>query len=125
MRILRCLTFMGLTITMTGCSLFQPKEAIFLHDAQNRATQNEVRAALGPPQAAASTQSGGSVWIYEIHQIEPGCQSTWCSTGSWCDEYVLTFDTGGILREWTRQSYLHGGELMPVRCDLGVLKSSS
>jgi hypothetical protein len=125
MRILRCLTLMGFTITMAGCSLFQSKEAIFLQDAQNRATQNEVRETLGLPQATASTRSGGSVWIYEIHQIEPGCQNTWCATGSWCDEYVLRFDTEGILREWTRKSYLHGGELMPLRCDSGVLKSSS
>jgi hypothetical protein len=125
MCILRCLTLMGLTITMAGCSLLQPEEAIFLQGAQNRATQNEVRETLGLPQATASNRSGGSVWIYEIHQIEPGCQNTWCATGSWCDQYVLSFDSEGILREWARKSYLHGGELMPARCESGVLKSSS
>jgi hypothetical protein len=33
-----------------------------------------------------------------------------------CDEYVLTFDSQGILRRWTHASELHGGELMPVSC---------
>jgi hypothetical protein len=91
----------------------------------DRATQDEVRQHLGPPGLTAAAPVGATVWIYEIRELEPGSQSTWSTAGSWCDRYVLTFDSEGILREWTHKSYLHGGELMPVRCDSGVLKSAS
>ena len=36
------------------------------------------------------------------------------------------FDTTGVLRDWSHQSCVHGGELMPVSCNsfLGVQKPS-
>ena len=70
------------------------------------------------------TPTGESEWLYEVREIEPGAQSTWASAGSWCDEYYLTFDKGGVLRQWSHKSYFHGGELMPRFCNnnIGVQK---
>lgn len=39
------------------------------------------------------------------------------------DEYRLTFDRLRILREWTHQSYVGGGELMPARSTRLVSRS--
>ena len=107
-----------------GCMVFVPKETLYLKSAQDRATQEEVRQRLGPPRSTASTQNRGSVWIYEVRELEPGSQNTWASVGSWCDEYTLTFDQSGVLRQWTHQSYLHPGEMMPVSCNstIGIAK---
>jgi hypothetical protein len=111
--------FPGVMLLMVGCSLFVPKETLYLKTAQDQATQEEVRQRLGAPAMMTSTKAGESVWVYEVYDIEPGCQSTWCAGGSWCDEYVLTFDTEGILRRWTHKAKRHGGELMPTYCVSG------
>jgi hypothetical protein len=66
------------------------------------------------------TQAGDPVWVYEVRDIEPMSQSSWSTLGSWCDEYTLRFDTAGVLRDWSHQSYVHGGELMPVSCNSAV-----
>jgi hypothetical protein len=107
---------------IAGCTLFVPQETLYLQSAQHRATQEEIRQRLGQPKLVAATYAGETIWVYEVRAIEPGSQSTWSSMGSWCDEYVLTFDAGGVLRRWTHTSYLHGGEMMPDRCDSGVRK---
>ncbi len=99
-----------------GCSVFIPKEMRYLRSAQNQATQDEVRQELGEPHLTASTQTGEAVWVYEVRGLEPGSQSSWSAFGSWCDEYVLTFDTQGTLRRWTHKSQKHGGETMPTYC---------
>ena len=106
----------GVMIVMVGCSLFVPKETLYLKAAQDQATQEEVRQRLGVPAITTFTKEGESVWVYEVYDIEPGCQSTWCAAGSWCDEYALTFDSQGILRHWTHRAKRHGGELMPTYC---------
>jgi hypothetical protein len=90
----------------------------------NQATQEQVRQQLGTPRLMGSTRKGESVWVYEVRDIEPMSQSSWSTLGSWCDEYTLRFDNEGILRDWTHQSFVHGGELMPLSCNstLGVEK---
>ncbi|MBM4122307.1 MAG: hypothetical protein FJ249_06920 [Nitrospira sp.] len=118
----RCLMWVGLVAAVGGCAVFEAKESRYLRTAQDRATQEEVREQLGPPLRTASTPAGDSQWVYEVRDIEAGSQNSRASTGSWCDEYVLTFDAGGVLRRWTHASYLHGGEMMPDRCDSGVRK---
>ncbi len=112
-----------IALTM-GCMVFVPKETLYLKSAQDHATQEEVRQQLGPPRSTASTESRGSVWIYEVRELEPGSQNTWASIGSWCDEYRLNFDEHGILRQWTHHSYVHPGEMMPVSCNstIGIEK---
>jgi hypothetical protein len=117
--------FLILTIPAAGCMLFIPQETLYLESAQHRATQEEVRQRLGQPKLVASTYAGEAIWVYEVRALEPGSQSTWSSMGSWCDEYVLTFDQRGILRRWTHQSQLHGGETMPTYCVTGGFKPPS
>lgn len=110
--------------TASGCALFVPAESRYLKSAQDRAVQEEVRQRLGQPRSVASTQQGEAVWVYEVRDLEPMSQSSWSTLGSWCDEYRLTFDQSGVLRQWTHRSYLHGGELMPASCTstIGVEK---
>jgi hypothetical protein len=115
-KILMQAALVGLALVGPGCGLFTDKEVSYLQGAENRATQEEVQQRLGPPQLVVPTTTGEAVWVYEVRDLEPGSQSTWSTKGSWCDEYVLTFDAGGILRAWTHRSQFHGGELMPLIC---------
>jgi hypothetical protein len=101
-------------VAQAGCMLFIDPESRYLKTARDRATQEEVRQRLGAPWWVGKTAAGETLWVYEIREEDPG--SRWTSTGMWCDEYVLTFDTQGILRGWSHQSQLHGGELMPMYC---------
>ena len=116
MKVLLQAALVGMALVGPGCGLFTSKEATYLQSAENRATQEEVRQRLGRPQRVVATSSGAAVWVYEIRDLEPGSQSTWSTKGSWCDEYVLSFDADGVLRAWTHQSQFHGGELMPLVC---------
>jgi len=100
-----------------GCALFQSKETIYLRNATNQATQEQITQRLGKPRFVHATGTGEVVWIYEVRDIEPMSQSSWSTLGSWCDEYTLRFDKDGILRDWRHQSFVHGGELMPVFCN--------
>ena len=111
-------------VVLIGCTLFVPKETLYLRAAQNLATQAEVRERLGAPREETSRPDGESQWVYEVREVEASAQNTWATAGSWCDEYVLTFDRQGVLQGWTHKSYFHGGETMPIRCDSGVLKSA-
>jgi outer membrane protein assembly factor BamE (lipoprotein component of BamABCDE complex) len=110
----------GVMVSLVGCALVIPEESRYLKEAQDRATQQEVQARLGNPRSIASAEAGQSVWVYEVRQVEPGAQNTWAAMGSWCDEYTLTFDQGGVLRQWTHKSYQHAGEMMPITCHNGI-----
>ena len=105
-----------LALVGPGCGLLTSKEETYFTSAENRATQEEVRQRFGSPQRVMATNTGGAIWVYEVRDLEPGSQSTWSTKGSWCDEYVLSFDDAGVLRAWTHQSQFHGGELMPLDC---------
>jgi len=113
----------GLLVVLIGCTLLVPKETLYLRASQGVATQEQVREQLGPPREEMAMPDGQSQWVYEVREQEPGAQNTWASAGSWCDEYTLTFDRGGVLRGWTHKSYFHGGEMMPIRCDAGVQRA--
>jgi hypothetical protein len=106
----------GLALLGVGCELFMAKETLYLKSAQDRAGQEDVRQHLGPPHLVAPTQAGESVWVYEVREIERGGNNSWSVTGSWCDEYVLTFDRQGILRSWTHKSQKHRDALTPTYC---------
>jgi outer membrane protein assembly factor BamE (lipoprotein component of BamABCDE complex) len=124
MKPLSCALFVSLLAFVSGCSLVTPKETRYLQSAQGQATQEEVRQNLGAPRITKTSQAGEAIWIYEVREVEPGAQNSWAAAGSWCDEYALTFDRNGVLREWTHNSYFHGGENMPASCNsnLGVEK---
>jgi hypothetical protein len=114
----------ALALAIAGCSLVVPKETSYLRTAADRATQEDVRTHMGVPRTVSALPNGESQWVYEIRDLEPFSQSSWSALGSWCDEYRLTFDRAGILRQWSHASYVHGGELMPVSCNgfVGVQK---
>ncbi len=108
---------------LVGCSLLIPQETTYLRSALNHATQEEVRQRMGSPRYTISAQAGESIWIYQVREEEPG--SRWTSTGLWCDEYVLTFDSQAVLRRWTHKSHFHGGERMPIYCVPGGFQAGS
>lgn len=124
MRTLLQVAIAGLFVTLSACALFVPNQSLYLQSAQDRATQEEVRQRLGVPHSTKSTSAGESVWLYEVRELEPGSQNSWAAVGSWCDQYTLRFDRNGVLRQWTHESFLHGGENMPASCDsiVGVQK---
>ncbi len=97
-----------------GCSWVEPVETAYLQAAQAWATQEEIRQQLGAPTLSVATQTGESVWVYQIRTQQPGNRVT--APGMWCDEYVLTFDSQAVLRRWTRRSYFHGGEYAATYC---------
>lgn len=104
----------SLLVLLMGCAVFEGKETTYLRSAQDRATQQEVQQQLGPPALAKAEEGGKSIWVYEIRYQQPGNRMT--GSGMWCDEYLLTFDSQSILRQWKGRSYFHGGELMPTYC---------
>lgn len=102
------------TLAVAGCAWFEDKEARFLHSAEGRSTQEEVQQELGPPVMTKTTASGHAIWVYQIRTQQPGSRMN--APGTWCDEYVLTFDTRHILKDWTHREYFHGGENKPTYC---------
>ncbi len=107
-------------MALAGCSLCWDKEARFLHSAEGRATQEEVTQELGPPVMTKTTASGYDIWVYQVRTQQPGSRIN--APGTWCDEYVLTFNTRHILRDWTHREYFHGGENTPTYCVPGGLE---
>lgn len=98
---------LSLVLSLTGCGLFEAKETAYLKSAQNRATMQEVQAQLGKPLYATNAEADGKIWVYQVKELEKGGNDSSTMAGSWCDEYVLTFDRNGILRRWTHQSQKH------------------
>jgi hypothetical protein len=117
--------FVGVVLLGTACAVLVPKETHYLETAQNRATQEEVRQRLGKPHQMATGKAGESIWVYQIYTEDPGPNNPWGTAGTWCDEYVLTFDKEGILRQWTHKTEGHGGELSPGYCVTGGFKPGS
>ena len=115
----------GLILLHTGCALIESKEVVYLKSAQDHATQDEVRQQLGTPKFAATSPAGEPILVYQVLTEDPGTQNQWGTPGTWCDEYVLTFDKQGVLRRWTKKTEGHGGELMPKYCVTGGFKPAS
>lgn len=118
-RFIRRYLGIGIVVAVFGCALFIPKETLYLQSAQDRATQQDVRQQLGTPVLAESTPAGETILVYHVRQQEPGAQNSWATAGSWCDEYILTFDKQGVLRRWTNRSERHGGETVAIGCVRG------
>ncbi len=107
MKVLVQTAVLSLVVVVTGCGLFEAKETAYLKSAQNRATMQDVQAQLGKPLYVTNAEAGGKVWVYQVKELEKGGNDSSTMAGSWCDEYVLTFDKQGILRHWTHQSQKH------------------
>jgi outer membrane protein assembly factor BamE (lipoprotein component of BamABCDE complex) len=99
-----------------ACTVFVPKETLYLHEARGKATQQEVREKLGAPHLTATSRQGDPVWVYDVYFTDTTAQNSWGAPGTWCDEYVLTFDQKGLLSGYTHKSEGHGGELSPSYC---------
>ena len=108
------ISLFSLVMAATACTVFVSHEPLYLQSARDRATQPDVEQQLGHPALTASNQRGEAVWVYEVREEQPGNRMT--PSRTWCDEYVLTFDSHAMLREWTHRSEFHGGELMPTFC---------
>nr|MBI3612258.1 hypothetical protein [Nitrospirota bacterium] len=107
---------LGLALLGAGCTYLEGKETVYLESAKDRATQEDVRKRMGEPKIKASTPAGEPIWVYQVMWQDPSNQNSWGAPGTWCDEYVLTFDKQGVLRNWTHKSEGHGGELSPTYC---------
>jgi hypothetical protein len=115
----------GLMLLTAGCAFLEGKETVYLESAQDRATQEDISRKMGQPKYKATTATGLPIWVYQIYTEEPGAQNKWGTSGTWCDEYVLTFDKQGILRNWTHKLEGHGGELSPTYCVTDGFKPGS
>ena len=107
---------LAIVFMLCGCSLFIPRECLYLKAAQGRATTQEVQLALGAPLARVD-ELNVKMWLYEVLEEQPSHRGT--PTGFWCDEYRLVFDGNGVLRDWAHRSFFHGGELRPEPCRAG------
>ena len=110
----RLFTWLCVAMMLSACAAFEGKDAAWLDKVQGQATQEQIRGRWGEPVSTQSLESGGSLWIYEKREEQPG--NRYAAPGTWCEEYALTFDKQAILRRWTHRSYFHGGELMPAKC---------
>ena len=115
----------GVVLLESACTVFLTKESRYLKAAQDHATQGQVRERLGAPKYTATTASGDPVWVYQEIWVDTGVANEWGTPGAWCDEYVLTFDSQGILRKWTHKTEGHGGETMPSYCVTDGFKPGS
>jgi hypothetical protein len=111
---LRLLVLAISAVIVAGCGLFNSKEARFLCGAQDRASQVEVKQEMGEPVASASGPDGQTVWVYQVRTLYAGSRIN--AAGTWCEEYVLTFDRQNVLRNWTQKKQFHGGETQPQYC---------
>ena len=75
-----------LSLALVGC----PWRAEYLRDSVNRATADEVSAKMGAPALVRGLDSGGEVWTYRYNSRDG------------CVEYIVKFDGGKILRDWSR-----------------------
>ncbi len=111
---IRWVSVVSVLVGLMGCAAFEAKEVTYLRSAENRATQEEVTQHLGAPALTKTSPAGESILVYQVKEQQPG--GRYNAPGMWCDEYVLTFDSQAILRQWTHKSYFHGGELQPTYC---------
>jgi len=114
----RMLGLMSISISLAACSHLQTKEGAYLDSVKGQATQAEVRQALGAPKAVRKSAEGEGVWVYEFREQQSGNRYT--PPGTWCEEYLLTFDDKAVLQKWKQVSHFHGGELMPTECIPGI-----
>lgn len=114
MNSVRWLAQAGLVLGLVACVVFEAEETTYLRSARDRATQDQVRQALGTSVVTKSGLDGEVIWVYQVYAEQPGNYLT--SPETWCDEYVLTFDEQAVLRHWTHRQNFHGGELEPTYC---------
>jgi len=83
-----------------SCSRTTPWRVTYLEEVTNKATQDEVTRRLGPPHRTTVLENGNLLWQYEHRGA---WQHASGRGGTWCIEYLLTFDRQKILRKWISQ----------------------
>jgi hypothetical protein len=81
-----------IVLSLASCT---PWRVGYLRSAVNQATQDDIAKRLGAPHLEKGLTEGGSVWTYQYRRLG--------EYGSYCTEYVLTFDGDRVLREWRGQ----------------------
>lgn len=82
----------------------------YLRDSLDHATQSDIAARWGLPMTERRDADGNTVWIYEyrVNRPIPVCRdipASDCVRGRQeCTGYHLTFDTGKILRSWSKHT---------------------
>jgi len=85
---------------LTACGLFQSWQTIYLKQAVNHATKEEVIQRMGAPRESRKANAGGSFLFYRVKEFQAGDLNgpgRW-----WCDDYQLRFDQEEILRQWSK-----------------------
>lgn len=119
------LTILSLVILLTSCST-QASRAMFLAENVDKITQEEITIAWGPPESAKASSDGSTVLLYKYAKkgtppsvyIPPPSVSPYGGgvtgglagrsqpelvrgTPDTCQQYTLTFDRTGVLREYS------------------------
>ena len=117
-RISRILGLLAVALGIAACSHLQSKEAAYLDSVKGQATQGNVRQELGAPKAVRKGEAGEGIWVYEFREQQSG--NLYTPPGTWCEEYLLTFDNNAVLQTWKHVSHFHSGGLMPKECIPGI-----
>ena len=84
------LLLVGLAYILVGCT---PWRSQFLGESVNRATASDVASKLGTPAFTHRLDTGEEVWTYRYDSVND------------CIEYIVRFDSGKILRDWSQHVY--------------------
>ena len=98
---LRILSAFLIALTLVACG--SSWRARFVRESVDQATRDSVTKRLGAPHFTRELDSGGSVWVYQYKGSRPFLttfRSHAQGGGSYCTEFILTFDEKKILREW-------------------------
>lgn len=89
-----------LTVALFACA---PIPDHYLNRQAGRATQDNVRAELGPPDYTKDLGDGRTAWIYAVKWSTATYLTYADPDAEVCNEYTLTFDAQKILRKWVKK----------------------
>ncbi|MEK7267943.1 MAG: hypothetical protein AAB093_00930 [Nitrospirota bacterium] len=95
------LALMAVVLVLPGCGLLGTRQVTYLEQATDRATQEEVLQEFGEPVEQRTLDDGITELTFRYSGVSMAMMMD--VTDVWCVEYVLTFDTDKILRNWVRQ----------------------
>jgi len=89
-------TAAALLMALTSCQRASNPHIDYLNTAVGNASEDRVVSTWGPPSTSRPlTDSAGEIWVYRF-------RSSHAFAGVNCTEYILTFDGGKVLRNWTQ-----------------------
>ena len=80
-----------------------PWRAQYFAESLNKATQDDIVGRVGPPTTTHGLSNGGTVWQYRYYDSSVVGSRGNIVGGTDCIEYILTFDTARVLKNWVRQ----------------------